>query len=134
MSVGKWYDDCFIGFSERFARLLSKLSLSTQKSKARAEDGRLKPSSVFRAFDSTLCRPTKHLCGGHPYAEVPQRPVCGVRLTTQAGVFLVGFVCPVLRDESKFVCIEQHERQLCQRTVFQILCAPRDLLYVRLTR
>ena len=42
-------------------------------------------SSCFRFFFLAIKGPTRV---GHPRAEVPHRPGCGVRLTAPAGVFL----------------------------------------------
>ncbi|MFM8571797.1 MAG: hypothetical protein ACKOAU_09395, partial [Pirellula sp.] len=66
---------------------------STQKSKASAEVWGLHPPSALSIFLSPLITA---LCVGHPHAEVPHRPGCGVRLTAPAGVF--PWIVPWLKE------------------------------------
>jgi len=62
----------------------SARSTQTSKDTVRAKSFLLAP----RAFDGFLAKQLTRFCVGKPRAEVPQRPVRGVRLTAQAGVFL----------------------------------------------
>ena len=69
-------------------------------------------SSCFRFFFLAIKGPTRV---GHPRAEVPHRPGCGVRLTAPAGVFLYIILTGEFSgNECQFVGIDQHQDQLLE--------------------
>jgi hypothetical protein len=93
----KWYADCIVGSSGNFARSLGK-RFFYPKSRKRLRRPRWLQSQqavVLSIFFLAIKGPTRV---GHPRAEVPHRPGCGVRLTAPAGVFLYEVLRGALRE------------------------------------
>jgi hypothetical protein len=88
----EWYADCIVGSSGKFARSLGKHFFYPRSRKRLRRPRWLQSQLAFllSIFFLAIKGPTRV---GHPRAEVPHRPGCGVRLTAPAGVFL----CEVLR-------------------------------------
>lgn len=83
----EWYADCIDGSFGNFARSLGKRFFYPRSRKRLRRPRWLKSQQVvvLSIFFLAIKGPTRV---GHPRAEVPHRPGCGVRLTAPAGVFL----------------------------------------------
>lgn len=114
----EWYADCIDGSFGNFARSLGKHFFypKSRKRLRRPVGCKASRSSCFRFFFLAIKGPTRV---GHPRAEVPHRPGCGVRLTAPAGVFLYvvlrgSFQGEFSGNECQFVGIDQHQDQLLE--------------------